>query len=131
MITVEPVSFSINVIGETTGFEYLGQFRVKPVLTQGEQLVRDAAMRELLGSAAKEASGRAVSQALLISEIRIRSIETPTWWTESRAGLGLLDESPLGVIYDKIQEVETNWKKDVKAKADAAREALRAVPPSK
>jgi hypothetical protein len=131
MFSVEPVSFNINVVGTTTGTEYLGTFKVYPILSTAQQLARDAIMRDLLGPNCKDASARAQSQAFVTAEIRIRSVEVPTFWTESKAGMNLFDEEVASTIFDKIQEVEVKWREDIKKKADAARDALRAMPENK
>lgn len=124
MIDIQPVPFSIRVTGETTGTEYVGSFKVKPILHQADQLARDAAVRDILGSRASDANPRAVSAAFIIAEIQIRSIETPNFWKESKNGLTLYDEAPMTAAYDKIQEIEKQWREDVKKKADAARTVL-------
>lgn len=124
MTDVQPVPFTIRVVGETTGEEYFGNFKVKPVLHQADQLARDALTRDFLGQNPKDASPRAVSQAVILAEIQIRSVETPNFWRESKNGLTLFDESVMSAIYDKIMEVEKNWREEVKKKADEARAAL-------
>jgi len=124
----QPVSFVLKVVGETTGYEYIGTFKVKPILTQHDQLQRDTLMRDLLGSKAADASPRAVSQALLLAEIQVRATETPEFWKESRNGLALYDEAVMAQVYDKIQEIEKDFRAEIKKKADAAREDLKAMP---
>jgi len=128
MIDVSPVTFSVKIIGETTSQEYAGTFKVKPILTQSEQIQRDGIMRDLLGGRASEASPRAVSQALLLAEVQIRSVDVPAFWKESKMGLGLFDENVLGTVYDKIQTVELEWRADMKKKADEARKVLADMP---
>ncbi len=124
MIDVTPVTFNIKIVGETTGEEFVGSFKVKPVLHQADQLERDSIMRNLLGAAAAQASPRAVSQALLLAEIQIRALETPNFWKEAKNGLSLFDENVMAHVYDKIQEVEKDWRTAIKKKADAARAEL-------
>ena len=128
MIDVSPVPFNVKIIGETTSQEYVGTFKVKPVLTQMEQIQRDAVMRDILGGKASEASPRAVSQALLLAEIQCRSIEVPSFWKEAKNGTALFDENVLGTVYDRIQQVELEWRADMKKKADEARKALADMP---
>lgn len=118
MFDVSPVSFMIDVLGEVTGHRYEGTFKVKPILSHAEQLSRDIAMRDLLGPKPGDASGRATSQAVILAEIRIRSVEAPSWWKDSRDGLNLFDEVVLATLFDKIQEIEAKWKEDVKKKAE-------------
>jgi len=124
MFDTSPVSFMIDVDGDVTGHRYDGTFKVKPILTHAEQLMRDIAMRDLLGPNPKDSSIRAVSQAGIIAEIRVRSVETPSWWKDARDGLGLYDENVLATVFDKIQEIDAKWKSDVKARAEEAKQKL-------
>lgn len=128
MLDVSPVPFNIKVVGETTGEEYVGTFKVKPILHQADQLARDALMRDLLSGKTEGASPRAVSQALLLAEIQIRAVETPAFWKESKNGLTLYDEAVMSTVYDRIQEVERDWRADIKKKHDAARGDLEKMP---
>ncbi len=124
MFDTSPVSVSVDEVGDVTGTKFEGVFRFKPILTHAEQLMRDQIMRDLLGPTPKEASLRAVSQAGIIAEIKIRTVESPSWWKDSRDGLALYDESIIAVIYDRIMEVESKWKEDVKKKAADAKVKL-------
>lgn len=131
MIDVQPVVLNIKVIGETTGQEYTGTFKIRPVLTQAEQLTRDSIMRDLLGGRASDATPRAASQAMLLAEIRVRSIETPMFWREASDGLNLYDESVMAAVYDKIQETEKNWRQEIKKKAEEAKAELAKMEPTR
>ncbi len=125
MFDVSPVSFAVEIEGDVTGHRYEGMFKTKPILTHSEQLARDIIMRDLLGPNPKDGSIRAVSQAGIIAEIRIRCVETPSWWKDNGNGLGLYDENVIATVYDKIQEIDTKWKAEVKAKADKAKADLK------
>jgi len=126
---VEPVTFTVNVVGDTTGQEYVGMFKVKPILRTDEQIARDAVMRDILGPNPQDASPRAKSQAFILAEIRIRVIEAPAFWSGARDGAALYDENVMGKVYDQIQDVEKTWRAEVKKKADAAKDALRQAGP--
>jgi hypothetical protein len=128
MIDVNPVSFSIKVIGETTGEEYVGSWKVKPILSTDDQLTRDQIMRDRLGGTTAGATPRAISQALILAEIQVRCLDVPAFWKESKNGLALYDESVMGHVYDRILEVEKEWRAEAKKKSDAARVDLAAMP---
>lgn len=129
MIDVQPETFSVHVIGEATGYEYAGNFKVKPILSQAEQLGRDELARTMLGAKATEASPRANSQAYILAEIQIRTVEAPAFWKEAKSGLALLDENVMSHVYDKIQAVELAWREAVKKKADEKRAELAKMQP--
>lgn len=124
MFDTSPVSFMIDIEGDVTGHRYDGTFKTKPILTHAEQLSRDIVMRDLLGPNPKDSSIRAVSQAGIIAEIRVRCVETPSWWKDARDGLGLYDENVLATVFDKIQEIDVKWKADIKTKAEEAKQKL-------
>lgn len=129
MIDVQPETFSVDVIGEATGTHYQGVFKVKPILTQNEQLARDELARTMLGVKSQEASPRANSQAYILAEIRVRSLDIPAFWKECKEGGALLDENVMSTIYDKIQETEAAWRLKVKAEAEKKRAALSQMQP--
>ena len=131
MFSVTPESFNVNIVGSTTGQEYIGVWKVKPVLNAAEQILRDSIMRDLLGPNSKESSNRATSQAFLVAEIRVRTIEAPTFWQESNFGLLFLDEEVTATVYDQIQEIEKKWREEIKKKGEAAKAALKTQPEPK
>ncbi len=127
MFDTSPVSFMVDVEGDVTGHRYDGTFKIKPILTHAEQLMRDIIMRDLLGPNPKDGSIRAVSQAGIIAEIRVRCVETPSWWKDARDGLSLYDENVIATIYDKCLEIDAKWKEDVKSKSDKAKVDLAEI----
>lgn len=128
MIDIQPETFTVKVIGEATGNEYAGNFKVWPILHQGQQFTRDEVVRNLLGAKSGEASPAALSRAFVLAEIQVRSIEVPAFWKEVDNGLKLVDENVMGHVYDRIQEVEKAWRAKVKAEADEKRKTLAAMP---
>ena len=129
MIDVQPESFSVDIIGDATGEQYKGVFKVKPILTQNEQLARDELARTMLGLKSQEASPRANSQAYILAEIRIRTVDMPAFWKECKEGGTLLDENVMGRIYDKIQETEALWREKKKTEAAQKRGELANMQP--
>ena len=127
MFDTSHISFMIDLEGDVTGHRYEGTFKSKPILTHAEQLARDIVTRDLLGPNPKDGSIRAVSQASIIAEIRVRCVATPSGWKDARDGLGLYDENVIAVVYDKILEIDAKWKADVKAKAEEAKVKLADV----
>lgn len=127
-IDTSPVSFQFKMEGPTTMEEFSGTFKVRPILTQAQQIDRDNLVKELLGGSMKDASGRALSQALLIAETRVRVVDAPGWWKESRGGMDLIDEEILAAVFDKCMETEQKWRQEVKERAEKAKAELAAMP---
>jgi hypothetical protein len=120
----EPITFTISVDGEITGEKYRGEFKAKPRLTHREQLQRDRIRRELIGPDPSNAEVRALKQAEILSELAVRIVKAPSWWTESSGGLDLEDDAVLAEVYKQAMKAEEELLKALKEKADAAKADL-------
>jgi hypothetical protein len=126
---ISPVTFTISVIGDVSGEKYEGSFKTKPVLTHAEQLGRDAIMRDLLGPNPLQAQNRPTSQAGILAECRVRLLDSPAFWKDSGGGLNLYDENVIVAVYDRILEIEEKFKKDIKDRAEKAKQSLTEIAP--
>ncbi len=118
-------TFSIDIQGELTGDFYRGVFKIRTRLSHRDALRRDQIRRELLGSSPEAASPRAVSIADVMSELAVRVIEAPSFWTSNGDGLDLPDDAPVAEVYKKtLEAVETAKNAIVKA-GDEALKALK------
>lgn len=122
-----PRGVVVRVKGDTTGEEYAGNFKVKPLLSHGEQVGIDALMRDMLGARVSDASRRAYNQANLLAECQMRIIEAPSWWKDSQNGAGLFDDNVLAAVYAAVVKVEEDYKKELKAAAEAAKADIAKV----
>lgn len=107
-------SFTIDVIGETTGDPYRGVFKVRLRLSHRDTLRKDQIRRDLLGTSPEAASNQAILLADVMSELVVRVIEAPSFWTSNGNGLDLPDEAPVAEVY-----------KQTMAAANAATEAIK------
>lgn len=114
-----------HVEGEQTGQEYNGKFRVLVVLSQGLQLRRGVIFRELLGAHSGSASGDEVGLAERLSDLAVRVVESPTWWSTAMNGLDLRDAAPVGVLAEKVRAAVAEYESEVRARAEAARADLK------
>ncbi len=134
------VTFSVKETGETSKEQMVGDFVTKKRLSHRDHLRKDALRRDLLGAAGGVPTERAMSTSMIISELAVRVIKGPTWWTESDNGLDLVDDNVIGAIYDaatkhirdeetkKIKEAEkaaAELKKEAEAKAKDEAEDLK------
>lgn len=119
--------FSISITGEVTGEKWVGDFVAKKRLSHRDALKKDRTKRELLGGQPGDPSERALSIAIILSELDVRLVSSPRWWKEKSNGLDLEDEEVLVEIYNKALEVETKDIEERKAKAQGAIEAMRAA----
>lgn len=118
--------FSVHIIGDTTEKAYPGDFTVKRRLSHRDQLTKDNRRRELLGGAPGMATERALSTAMILSELYVRITKAPVWWTEAGNGLDLEDDNVIGEIYDRAMKVEADAIEAKKKKAEAVQDKLRA-----
>lgn len=115
-------TFDFECVGETTGKTYDGRFTVLCVLNIGQKHALALEKTRLLGSYSNPTDDL-VGYALILSSLRIKVVDGPEWWKQSRGGLVVDDEEPLVKLYQKIQEVEEEWKKDLKEKAEKLQQA--------
>lgn len=125
------VPFSISIVGDTTDEKWVGDFRAKRTLSHRDQLRRDQIRRELLGSAAGASTDRALSIAMVLSELAVRVTKAPKWWTEKDNGLDLEDGNVIGEVYDQVMRIEREHIEARKAKAEKIQGEMRAEPPEK
>lgn len=123
--------FVIDVVGETTGTRWTGKFRSKINLSHRDHLLKDKLRLDYLGHDNVEAANeRAKLTATMLSEIAVRLVDGPTWWTENDNGLDLKDDNPIVSVYNKCIEVEAKRiaersKQAEEAKKDLAEEAKK------
>lgn len=126
MAEANTAPFYINVEGEVTGEKFPGDFEVKKRLTHADNLRKDQVRRQLLGGQSGEPSARAASIALILSELAVRIVSAPKWWTESEGGLKLEDDDVIGKVYDEAMRIEREAAEARKKRAEKAVEEMRA-----
>jgi hypothetical protein len=123
-MAISDAPFSISLVGDETGEKWVGDFRAKERLTHRDTLIKDARRRELLGTAGGEPDPRALSVAIIVSELTVRLTKMPKWFEESGLGLELEDENVLADIYDKAIKVQLEAKKAREKKSEEDRAEL-------
>lgn len=115
-------SFKIKETGDTTLAEYEGEFRVHAVLNMGQKHALEIEKTILQADTKSPTLGlRGIANTL--AELRVRIIDAPDWWKESRGGTDILDENIIVAIYDAIIDQELKWRDELKAKTVKANEA--------
>jgi hypothetical protein len=117
-LDVNSGGFSIHLQGERTQKLWTGDFRAKKRLGHMDRIRKDGYRRELLGANPESASIEASNLAIILSELRVRLMETPEWWTNANNGALLEDEVVLLEIYNKAVKVETDAVDALKAEAE-------------
>lgn len=131
IFTPETEVFTLSVVGDSSKVTWAGEFSVKTKLSWRDQLQMDKARRELLGADAQAASPDAVAQAVILAELGVRIVKSPSWWTESNRGLDLVDDNVLTEIYQKVRTVVMGLDKEAEKETEAARQDLVEVKKAK
>lgn len=119
--------FTLHVVGDTTDKTYTGEFRAKKRLSHRDHLRKDQVRRELLGGQAGVATERANTTAMVLSELSVRLTKWEAWWDVCGRGLDLEDDNVIGVMYDKVMEIEAEATDAKKKAAEKARDELKAA----
>ncbi len=122
MLPKNEKSFHINVVGETSGERYEGDFTCicVPFIALRNKIARDE-IRERgdLDTVTDELFIR----ARWLVNCQNRLMTWPDWWSGSANGARLMDENVLKEVYDQCIEAEVEWRKSVKEKTTEATQA--------
>lgn len=113
-------SFSLSEIGEDSGEKFVGDFKSKKRLSHRDQLRLDQIRRDLLGAQPGVPTDRALSTAMILSQLAVRIFKAPKWWAEVSEGLDLEDDNIIGKLHDLVMAPVVAAEK---AKAEAAKKA--------
>jgi len=119
-------SFTINVTA-ASGENYAGTFIVRRRLSHMQTLRRDELRRELLGSKPDAAPDSLKQNAYILSTCAAYVKEAPSWWTNASNGVDLLDEEPVGAVFQEILKIQDQLNKELEEKAEKAKLALKAI----
>jgi hypothetical protein len=123
----EPISFTVSVDGEITGEKYRGEFKAKPRLSHRDQMQRDRVRRELLGGDPQFADQRTLYQAEIFSQLSVRIIKAPSWWTDSNGGLDLEDDAVIAQVYKQVMKLEEDAIAALKKEGEEAKDELAKI----
>lgn len=112
-------TFTIDMVGDTTGQKYEGEFTAVCVLNMLKRRQLELEKTRLKADTLNPTAGlEALAQVL--SHVRVRITNGPEWWKQSDGGLSIMDENVIVALYDKCLEQEINWVTEVKDKGQKA-----------
>lgn len=114
-------TIDIDCIGEITGKRYEGTFTVLCSLNLGQKHTLALEKTRLLGSHANPTDDL-ISLSVLLATLRVKIVDGPEWWKQSKGGSTLEDEEVVVALYEKIQEAERAWRESLKQKAQKLQE---------
>lgn len=117
--------FDVRVTGDTTEEIWTGTFRAKKRLSHRDHLRKDSLRREFLGSQPGTPTDRALSTAMILSELAVRLTKSPSWWIEMGGGLDLSDDNVIGVLFDEVMKIEREAAEEKKKAAATALEEMK------
>lgn len=115
--------FDLKVVGDTTGETYEGQFTVTCVLNMSGRHALELEKTRLQADYANPSRGLA-GIAVHLATVRAKILESPAWWKNSDEGSLIIDENVTYALYDKCNEVEAEWRKELKKKSEEAKATL-------
>lgn len=115
-------TFSISVDGDTSGEKFEGQFTAKCVLNMSEKHIKELEKTRLMADYANP-SGSLAGIAEILSTLRVKLVKWPDWWANTDFGNKILDENIVITIYDEVQKLEQEWRKEVREKNSPDKEA--------
>lgn len=124
--SVDDVPFSFHETGENSEKTWNGDFRAKKRLSFRDHLRKDQVRRELLGSMGGGSTERALSIAMVLSELAVRLTKVPEWWVEKGNGIDLEDDNIIGLLYDECVKIENAAKQEKLDRAEKAQAKMRA-----
>jgi hypothetical protein len=120
------VTFTVDVVGDTTGDKFVATFQTKNRLTHREQLAQDEYRRGLLGANPTGASERALTQAVVFSEINAHLVQPiPAFWKAADMGLELEDENVVAEVYAGVASAIVKYRESLKKDTEAVKADLQ------
>lgn len=103
------------------GKKYDGQFTVLCSLNVGQKHMMELEKTRLLGNFPNPTDSLD-GIAIILSNLRAKILNGPSWWTQSGGGYNIEDEDALVALYRNVLDVEVKWKTDLKEKAQKLKE---------
>ena len=114
-------TFDIDLVGDTTGVKYKGQFTVYCVLDMKGKHALELEKTRLMADYANPSRGL-FGIATSLATIRVRTVSSPAWWKNTDDGANIKDENVIFAIYDKCLEMEKEWRRELKEASEEAEE---------
>ena len=110
--------FHFSEKGDATQHQYEGDFLVKCVLDIGDKVVLGIEKSRITADLVNP-TNHLEAIGVILSNLRVRIIESPEWWKQSKGGFDIIDENIISSLYQKALEQEQEW---VEALRDKAKE---------
>jgi hypothetical protein len=127
-MTPDTLPFHLHAIGDVTGETWTGDFVFKTRLSMMDRLKLDNYFRFYIGESNPQyASQRVIEIAEVLSQLRVRILKAPDWWTAKSNGQDLEDMTPLKALYEVVVDMDKKAEAKNKAKTQQAQDDLRSL----
>jgi len=113
------VTVVLDSVGEKSGSRFYGSFRVKAVLSHGDQLLAARTASELLKGLERDINNELVMRGETIAQLQPRVVDAPDWWWASHGGRNLVDAEPLYALLGLCSKAAEDWDKQLELAANA------------
>jgi len=108
------------------GERYEGYFTIKCRLTCRERQALELEKTRLMGGYDNPTDGL-LSLAIILSNLDVKIIDAPEWWKQNGGGRDLDDEDIVGLIFQKVADIEKQWHEDLVASTAEKIAAAQAI----
>lgn len=115
-------SFEFDHVGNDTGYEFKGTFKVVCILNMGQKRQLEVEKTMLQADLSNPTDGLS-GISFILANLRVRIQDGPEWWKQSAGGSLIIDEDALVALYDKVMEAETEWREKVKKKGEESKKS--------
>jgi hypothetical protein len=119
MDTIRKISF--NSVGQRTQNPYQGSFSIETVLSRRDNFAADERRRVIIGANPAGVAPSIMGEAYMLSQLFVRIVEAPKWWTESDNGMDLKDENVIGELFRLVELKVKEYEDEI---IDAGKEAV-------
>lgn len=122
----KPKSVTVNIVGDVTKTNYVGEFLFKTMLSHSDQFVVARKRKQLVGDNKEEDLPLVLREkALIISQLSARIVQAPEWWGND--GSELLDTNVILDIFEKAVECENDEIAKLQGSAEKAKVSLETI----
>lgn len=109
----------LDSVGEKTKTRWYGSFKVKAVLSHGDQLLAARTAAELLKGLERDINNELVMRGETIAQLQPRVVDAPDWWWASGGGRNLVDAEPLYALLGLCSRASEDWEKQLDVAANS------------
>lgn len=107
-----------DFISQESEEQYKGSFTILCKLTIGQKHLMELEKNRLLGDMVNP-TDELMAMAIVLSSLRAKISDGPSWWKDSLGGAKIEDEDVLYALFKATGEAEQKWKDQLKKKISA------------